>query len=334
MLFYYTQNKESEEEIKMNKLPVAPIQDERGILCFSLEGRSYTLNVNSKEERERVKNEINANSLTEYDWFKEDSGEKHWVLYNTEIYEIIGILNKYLHYKELCSIVLTIPVNATSCRYMFHNCSKLTQLDLSIFNTSRITYMFGMFSDCTKLTKLDLSNFNTSNVTNMSFMFDNCKALAQLDLSNFNTSKVTKTSYMFYDCSNLTQLNLSSFDTSHVIDMSWMFYNCQHFTALDIANFNTGVVIDMSGMFSKCSNLTLLNIENFDTFKVINVRYMFCNCKSLMTIYISDKWKTNKVTEDVDMFKECCSLPNFNPEKIDIEMAKPIEQGGYLILKK
>lgn len=109
----------------MNKLPVAPIQDERGILCFSQEGRSYTLNVNSKEERERVKNEINANSLTEYDWFKEDSGEKHWVLYNTEIYEIIGILNKYLHYKELCSIVPTIPVNATSCRYMFHNCSKL-----------------------------------------------------------------------------------------------------------------------------------------------------------------------------------------------------------------
>ena len=292
----------------MNKLPVAPIQDDRGILCFSLEGRSYTLNVNSKEERERVKNEINANSLTEHDWFKEDSGEKHWVLYNTEIYEIIGILNKYLHYKELCSIVPTIPVNATSCRYMFHNCSKLTQLDLSIFNTSRITYMFGMFSDCTKLTKLDLSNFNTSNVTNMSFMFGYCKALTQLDLS--------------------------SFDTSHVIDMSWMFYNCQYFTALDIANFNTGVVIDMSGMFTKCSNLTLLNIENFDTSKVISVRYMFYNCKSLTTIYISDKWKTNKVTEDVDMFKECCSLPNFNPEKIDIEMAKPVEEGGYLTLKK
>ena len=214
----------------MNKLPVAPIQDEKGILHFNQEGRSYTINVNSKEERERVKNEINANSLTEYEWFKEKRGKKHWVLYNTEIYEIIGISNKYLHYKELCSIVPTIPINATSCRYMFHDCSKLTQLNLSIFNTSRITDMFGMFSDCTKLTKLDLSNFNTSNVINMSFMFDNCKALAQLDLSNFNTSKVTKTSYMFYDCSNLTQLNLSSFDTSHVIDMSWMFYNCQHLT--------------------------------------------------------------------------------------------------------
>ena len=59
----------------MNKLPVAPIQDEKGILHFSQEGRSYTLNVNSKEERERVKNEINANSLTEYEWFKEKRGK-------------------------------------------------------------------------------------------------------------------------------------------------------------------------------------------------------------------------------------------------------------------
>ena len=116
--------------------------------------------------------------------------------------------------------------------------------------------------------------------------------------------------------------------------MSWMFYNCQHFTALDIANFNTGVVIDMSGMFTKCLNLTLLNIENFDTSKVVSVRYMFYNCKSLTTIYISDKWETNKVTEDVDMFKECCSLPNFNLEKIDIEMAYSVEKGGYLTLKR
>lgn len=33
----------------MNKLPVAPIQDEKGILHFSLEGKTYYLNVNSKE---------------------------------------------------------------------------------------------------------------------------------------------------------------------------------------------------------------------------------------------------------------------------------------------
>ena len=65
----------------------APIQDEDGNLTFELEGKIYSLNVNSKEERERVKKEVNANSSVKYDWFKEETGEKHWVLYNTEMYE-------------------------------------------------------------------------------------------------------------------------------------------------------------------------------------------------------------------------------------------------------
>ena len=68
----------------------APIQDDDGNLTFSLDGRTYSLNVNSKEERERIKEEVNANSLTKYDWFKEETGENHWVLYNTEMY---GVLN-------------------------------------------------------------------------------------------------------------------------------------------------------------------------------------------------------------------------------------------------
>ena len=41
-------------------LPLAPIQDEYGNLTFNLEERTYSLNVNSKEEREMVKAEINA----------------------------------------------------------------------------------------------------------------------------------------------------------------------------------------------------------------------------------------------------------------------------------
>lgn len=72
-------------------------------LTFELEGREYSLNVNSEEEREKVKQEVNANSLAKYNWFKENTGEKHWVLYNTEMYEITKNGNckrLYLHYKE------------------------------------------------------------------------------------------------------------------------------------------------------------------------------------------------------------------------------------------
>ena len=97
-----------------NQLPSAPIQDENGNLTFTLEGKTYSLNVNSEKERERVKAEVNANSLTKYDWFKEETGEKHWVLYNTEMYEVI-VLHHFLCYKEDCNLAPVIPINATSC---------------------------------------------------------------------------------------------------------------------------------------------------------------------------------------------------------------------------
>ena len=51
--------------------------------------------------------------------------------------------------------------------------------------------MVYMFDYCTALKILNLSNFNTSKVTSMEFMFHYCNSLISLDLSNFDTSKVT-----------------------------------------------------------------------------------------------------------------------------------------------
>ena len=237
----------------------ASIQDEEGNLTFTLEGKTYSLNINSEEERERVKEEVNANSLAKYDWFKEGTGENHWVLYDTEMYEIehTAVYWKfYLHYKEDSNLVPVIPINATSCRCMF--------------------------CDCSKLISLDIRNFDTSSVIDMSYMFKNCSKLTSLDFSNFDISNVIDMSYMFKNCSKLTSLDLSNFDTSQVTDMSCMFYHC----------------------------------------------------KNLTDIYVSYKWNTDEVTIFDSIFFDCTKLPNFNEEKTNVEMAKPVEQGGYLILKK
>ena len=61
--------------------------------------------------------------------------------------------------------------------YMFYECSSLTNINLSNFNTQNVTDMSNMFSGCKLLTKIDLSNFNTQNVTNMSDMFWGCESL-------------------------------------------------------------------------------------------------------------------------------------------------------------
>ena len=60
-----------------------------------------------------------------------------------------------------------------------------------------------MFDGLAKITELDLSSFDTSNVTSMAAMFHNCSSLKALDLSNFNTKKVTGMVNMFLNATNL-----------------------------------------------------------------------------------------------------------------------------------
>lgn len=245
----------------------APIQDEYGVLRFSLEGRDYCFNVNSEKERELVKEEINTNSLIKYDWFKEGTGEKHWVLFNTEMYEAEDI---YLHYKESSLLVPVIPINATSCYAMFRDCSRVLSLDLGDFDTSNVVDMDSMFARCSNFITLDLSGFNTSKVTEMRSIFEHCTALLYLDLSQFDTSKVT--------------------------DMNSMFYRCSNATFIDVANFDTSNVIDMSNMFAYCKSLIKLNLSKFDTSNVTSSENIFYYCESLEAIYVSYKWNINAHT--------------------------------------
>ena len=184
---------------------------------------------------------------------------------------------------------------------MFFGVSNLTNLNLSNFNTSRVENMDGMFQNMSHLTTLNLSNFNTSKVTNMSFMFRSVSNLTTLNLSNFDTSNVTDMSWMFYGATNLTTLNLSSFDTSKVTNMSQMFSYVPNLISLDLSSFNTSKVTNMIGMFSNMSNLTSLDLSNFDTSNVTNMSWMFYGATNLTTLDLSN-FNTSNVTNMGSMF--------------------------------
>ena len=99
---------------------------------------------------------------------------------------------------------------------MFYNCKNLSSLDLSNFNTEKVTDMNKMFYNCNKLSSLDLSNFNTEKVTNMSGMFLGCSALTTIYASdNFKTDKVTVGSNMFGGCTNLKGYDSSKTDHTY-----------------------------------------------------------------------------------------------------------------------
>ena len=94
--------------------------------------------------------------------------------------------------------------NVTDMSLLFDNCQELTSLDVTHFNTAKVTNMYRMFNAC-GLTSLDLSNFNTAKVENMELMFSGCSNLKTIYASDkFKTAAVTKSKNMFLGCSSLS----------------------------------------------------------------------------------------------------------------------------------
>ena len=204
---------------------------------------------------------------------------------------------------------------------MFQNCSELTILDFTGVNTGNIY--------C-KLTSLDLSMFDTSKVNQMHYMFSGCTSLTSLDISQFNTENVTTMGSMFYNCQKLTSLNVASFNTAKVEDMQYMFSNCQLLSSLDVTSFNTSEVTNMYDMFGNCRALTSLNLSRFDVSKVTNMSKMFYYDDQLVTIYSNSDWNHAGLTTSSEMFAYCSKLKGkitYSNDYITAEYANPTS--GY-----
>ena len=77
---------------------------------------------------------------------------------------------------------------------MFWNCDDLTTLDLSSFDTRKVTDMSDMFYDCNALTTIYVSDtWSTTNVTSSSNMFSKCTKLVGGNGTAYNSSYTDKT---------------------------------------------------------------------------------------------------------------------------------------------
>ena len=120
---------------------------------------------------------------------------------------------------------------------MFFNCSGLTSLDVSNFDTSNVTNMGGMFNGCRGLESLNVSNFDTSNVTDMGYMFDQCIRLTSIDLSGSETTKLTSIANMFRECYELKDLYIN-FDLKLISEYQMdIFLSCRSLTNV-VGKFN------------------------------------------------------------------------------------------------
>lgn len=155
--------------------------------------------------------------------------------------------------------------------------------------------------------------------------FYNFAAMTTIEgLSNLNTSEVTTMTEMFRFCDKLNNLDLSSFDTSNVTDMSFMVCYCTSLSNLNVSGLNTSKVVDMQHMFHM-SPATELDLRSFDTKNVTDMNTMFTSTQ-LRTIYVSDKWSTERVTHSTYMFMGSTNLvggmgTKYDPRHTDHEYA-------------
>jgi len=207
-----------------------------------------------------------------------------------------------------------------SCENLFESCINIVKIDLSKFDTSRVTSMARMFNECEKLELINFGNINTSSVSSMSMMFNNCERLIELDLRKFDTPNLKSMDSMFSGANNIQELDITSFDTSQVTSMESLFFDMRYLTSLDLSKMNTSKVTNMNCLFCLCFALIKIDLSSFDTSKVQTMNSMFLSCSSLEEINLTN-FDTSSVTDMNNMFEFSESLisldlSNFNTSNV------------------
>ena len=104
---------------------------------------------------------------------------------------------------NLRSVIARNPSTAAlvSMEYMFAASAKLTQVDLTGWDTGNVVSMRSMFSGCRELKKiLGYEHWNTQKLKNISFMFDNTRSMEKVDLRQWDLSALNNSAWCFQTC--------------------------------------------------------------------------------------------------------------------------------------
>ena len=193
-------------------------------------------------------------------------------------------------------------------KYSFNNTINFVKL---IFKKP-ITNVRAMFIDCTEIIEVDLSHFDTSKVTEFVALFRNCKSLTSVNLSNLNTKNVSNMGWMFDLCDSIVSLDFSSFDTSQVTNMVSMFGSCKALVSLDLSNFYTSKVKVMNFMFDGDSFLKFINFKNAELNPSLETRSTFFNANKITICSKYYGWN-EKINGYINLYINC--INNLKQEK-------------------
>ena len=226
--------------------------------------------------------------------------------------------------------------------YMFNFCSALLSLDVTNFNTEKVTNMQDMFSGCKALTTIYASSkFVTTKVTNSSGMFKNCEKLKG-EVEEWTDDKATDKTYAKIEGGYFSRIprvkyadgTLTFFLTSketlgeNEYELNsgknfpeWMKHSLGITKVVFDTSFANARPTSCYKWFYWCENLNQVEgIKNLNTKEVTDMANMFCECRDLSSLDVSG-FNTGKVTDMSGMFYDCISLKlldvtNFNTANV------------------
>ncbi len=200
-------------------------------------------------------------------------------------------------------------------------CKNLSRVNLSGIDTSKVKGMTGMLNGC-KITEVDVSSFDTRNVETMNSMFQECRSLTSLDMSSFDLGKCTTVGYL---CANDVALKsvVAPHNTGNIQNFSAMFSCCYALAELDVSGFDTSSATQMGDMF-RGVKVEEFDLRGWDTSKVTGMAWMFYNCSKLKRLLLGVLDLSNVTTVD-DMFHNCSALADVTGEirglKVNINLS-------------
>ena len=200
--------------------------------------------------------------------------------------------------------------------------SNLSEIDFGDdFRTDSLENLHGTFRRCIKITTLDLSNWNVSKVTNLTDTFARCKALTDINVSGWDVSNVTSMQSTFRTCLELTYLDLSTWHTDSLETMQQMFFESSKLKTVKFDNWNAENLNNVFSTFNGCKSLETIDLSGWDTRNIRSTASMFNGCSKLTTVDMRgwttvgiDGTKAHSVTDTsttsgyANMFNGCSSL--------------------------
>ena len=198
------------------------------------------------------------------------------------------------------------PTSLTNINNMFSRSAATTiKVPNLVIADNGVSRLYHVFADCDNLTSIDLSSWDTSKITDISGLFSGATSLSAVNLNGWDVGKVRDASFSFDGCSSLASLDVSTWDTSSLEDMTYMFSGCSQISSLDFHNWNTSKVTNMSRLFQGCTSLPMLDLTSFDTRQVskgYNRRGLFTDCTSLEYVCVGPNWDITG--DDADIAQE------------------------------